>query len=40
MRLPMQALMKTKKVKTVGERRGTMYFLAGAAVPKAVGGKK
>lgn len=32
-RLPMQALLASRKVKTQGQRRGTMYFVAGAAVP-------
>jgi hypothetical protein len=36
-RLPMQALLASRKVKTQGERRGTKYFVAGAAVPTAKG---
>lgn len=40
MRLPMQALLSAKKIKTQGERRGTKYFVAGAAVPKAAPGKR
>lgn len=39
MRLPMQALLKAKKVKTQGQRRGTKYFVAGA-IPTARRGKK
>ncbi|HEV8244453.1 MAG TPA: hypothetical protein VGP93_01665 [Polyangiaceae bacterium] len=35
MRLPMQALLAAKKVKTQGQRRGTKYFVAGAAMPAA-----
>ena len=35
MRLPMQALMKAKKVKTQGQRRGTRYYVAGAVPAKA-----
>jgi hypothetical protein len=34
-RLPMQALLSARKVKTQGQRRGTKYFVAGAAVPAA-----
>ena len=34
-RLPMQALLSSRKVKTQGQRRGTKYFVAGAAVPAA-----
>lgn len=33
MRLPMQALLTAKKVKTQGQRRGVKYFVAGAALP-------
>lgn len=45
MRLPMQALLSARKVKTQGQRRGTKYFIAGSvpsasAAPKANPAKK
>ena len=44
-RLPMLRLIAEKKVKTQGQRRGMMYFAAGASVPARAakaesGGKK
>jgi hypothetical protein len=39
-RLPMQALLAGRKVKTQGQRRGTKYFVAGAAIPSAAGKKR
>ena len=39
MRLPMQALMASKKVKAHGVRRGTTYHVAGSA-PTAVASRK
>lgn len=35
LRLPLQTLLGARKLKTVGQRRGTKYFIAGAAVPTA-----
>jgi hypothetical protein len=35
MRLPMQALLAARKVKTQGQRRGTRYYVAGAVPAKA-----
>ncbi|MBL8859811.1 MAG: hypothetical protein JNL28_14995 [Planctomycetes bacterium] len=39
MRLPMQALIAAKKIKTQGQRRGTRYYVAGA-VPAKTAKKK